>query len=269
MISLYLRCEFLEMQARLTDVLCLHHTDSRVSLDSITSFAGSINTKKAYKKFCKSLYQIGVTAEMISRKEREILNIFQPQCTATSSQIDDRTTSQLLVGEETSPISIDRSILAGNKSGGNRSKFSWVRPQIDFLVGPFMLAAAEAGNIQRLNSTLEFIRNINFKGDRKETALHRAAYRGNNDAVDLLLTKGASIAVMDEDNHTPLHHAALNGNTSTVELLLTKGASIEATTKDAETPLHFAARIGHTDTVELLLGKGASRGGHETKSLGT
>ena len=79
------------MQAQLTNVLGLHHTDSRVSLDSITSFAGSINTKKAYKKFCKSLFQTGVTAEMISQKEGEILKIFKPENTATSSQVDDHT----------------------------------------------------------------------------------------------------------------------------------------------------------------------------------
>ena len=77
------------MQARLTDVLGLKHTNSTVSLDSITSFAGSINTKKAYKEFCKNLSQIGVTREMISQKEEEILNIFKTQNTTTNGQIDD------------------------------------------------------------------------------------------------------------------------------------------------------------------------------------
>ena len=84
LIYFYLSCEFLEVQARLTDVLGLHRTSSRVSIDSITSFAGSINTKKAYKSFCKDLYQIGVTPEMISQKKREILNIFKPQNTVIS-----------------------------------------------------------------------------------------------------------------------------------------------------------------------------------------
>ena len=77
------------MQSRLTNVLGLHCSNSIVSIDSIASFAGSINTKKAYKKFCKNLFQIGVTSEMISQKEQEILDIFNNQNTATSSQIDD------------------------------------------------------------------------------------------------------------------------------------------------------------------------------------
>ena len=59
-----------------------------MSIDSITSFAGSINTKKAYKKFCKGLYQVGVTSEMISEKEKEIFDIFKSQDIATTSWID-------------------------------------------------------------------------------------------------------------------------------------------------------------------------------------
>ena len=73
----YLRCEFLQMQAQLTDLLGLHRTDSKISIDTISSFAGSVKTKKAFKRFCRNLFQIGVTAEMINQKEREILDIFE------------------------------------------------------------------------------------------------------------------------------------------------------------------------------------------------
>lgn len=78
-----------EMQAHIASVLGLHRTNSRVSLNSTFSFSGSINTKKAYKKFCKGLYHIGVTAEPISQIEGPIHNIFKSQDIATSSQIDD------------------------------------------------------------------------------------------------------------------------------------------------------------------------------------
>ena len=54
-----------------------------------------------------------------------------------------------------------------------------------------MLAAAEAGDTKRFISTLEYIRNINFKDDHgKETALHKAADRGHEDIVQLRLGKG-------------------------------------------------------------------------------
>ena len=72
----------------MTDVLGLHRTSTRVSIDSVASFAGSGNTKKAYKKFCRYLFQIGVTSEMISQKEAEILDIFKLQGTAIRGLAD-------------------------------------------------------------------------------------------------------------------------------------------------------------------------------------
>ena len=77
------------MQAQLNNLFGLHGTNSTVSIDSISSFAGSVNTKKAYKKFCKNLFGIGVTSEMISQKEEEILNIFKAQNAAVSGKVDD------------------------------------------------------------------------------------------------------------------------------------------------------------------------------------
>ena len=75
------------MQARLTDVLGLHSTSSRISVTSIVSFTENINTREAYKQFCRNLYQIGVTEDMIRLKEKEILKILRPENMAASSQI--------------------------------------------------------------------------------------------------------------------------------------------------------------------------------------
>ena len=77
------------MQAQLNNLLGLYRTNSSVSIHSITSFAGSANTNKAYKEFCQNLFQIGVTADMVRQKKSEILNIFKPQNIAISRQIDD------------------------------------------------------------------------------------------------------------------------------------------------------------------------------------
>ena len=279
------------MQARLSDVLGLHRTSSRASTDS---FAGSINTRKAYKKFCKNLFQVGVTSEMIKQKEKEILDIFNTQNT-TSSQIDGggiADQSQILgVSDyfrgETLLIEI---YLTENKE---QSRFPRFRPPIDFIVGPLMLSAASAGDTKRLISILEYIRNLDFNLgiDGNQTALHKAAREGHKDIVQLLLEKGASIEAIDAAKLNPLGIAALNGHngvvelllekgaliepmgcnpllcaaqadhTSTVELLLTKGASIEAETFGGCTPLYVAAWEGHISIVELLLAKGASTEG--------
>ena len=250
------------MQAQLNSVLGLRRTMSK---DSIVSFAGSINTKKAYKKFCKGLFNIGVTAEMIGQKEKEIQDIFTTQHPTASNQMDDITPADpnpalhpLLpeVGNssnaETSPP-----ISTGSESN-SRLGFGWVRPPIDFLVGPLMLSAAETGNTKRLVSILEYVRNINLADGQEETALHKAAAKGHQDIVQVLLSKEASLEANNSFGRTPLHHAAWSGHTSIVELLLTKGASIEAKDKDGWTPLHQSAWGGHTSTAELLLSKGAS-----------
>ena len=77
-------CEYLELQTRLTDVLGLHRTSSRISVTSIASFVENTNTGEAYKQFCRSLYQIGVTEDIIRKKEKEILEILGSQSTVSS-----------------------------------------------------------------------------------------------------------------------------------------------------------------------------------------
>ena len=132
---------------------------------------------------------------------------------------------------------------------------------MDFIVGPLMLSAAEAGDTKRLISTLGYIRNIDFtRGvDMERTALHKAAHRGHKDIVQILVEKGASIEAMDNGNKTPLHLAVRNGHTDTVDLLLMKGASVQAFNED-NSALFVAAQSGYTSTVELLITNGVSGG---------
>ena len=272
-------CDSDEMRARFDNILGLRRRDSVVSL------AGSINTKKAYKKLIKDLLTIGVTADMI---EKEIKDIFSPQQMVDRNQMNDSTFGNQTQLPEESPLLQAQSqllgvgdsssagtstILVGNRPK-SRSRFSWVRPPIDFLVGPRMLAAAEAGDTQRLISTLEYVRDVGFSDNQNMTALHKAAARGHKEIVQLLLAKGAAIEAMNSDNNTPLHLAASGDESSTVELLLAKGASIEALDSGNNTPLHYAAGRGYTNldqvhsiqyygdhfprTVELLITNGAS-----------
>ena len=245
-----------EIQAQLNIALGLRRSHSLVSL------AGSINTKKVYRNFCKGLFESGVTADMIKGKEKEIHNMFKPpNATTTSSQIDVSTNpdqSQLPEGSNSSDSETSPLPTISTEPNQNQLRFPRVLPPMDFLVGPLMLDAAKAGNIKRLKSTLGYVRDINFMDDTEATALHKAASGGYNDIVQLLLTKGASIEVRNRFNNTPLHLAVWHGHTNTVELLLSNGASIEATNNINDTPLHRAAWCGYTSMVELLLAKGAS-----------
>ena len=183
------------------------------------------------------------------QKEKEIQDMLKPHNPVTSNQMDDSTfvdTNQLPgVGNSSGADTLAISTMSA-ENPRPRSRLSWVRPPIDFLVGPLVLTAAETGNMKRLISTLDYVRNINFADDRGETALHKAAASGHSDAVQLLLSKGASIEAMNSFNDTPLHLAARKGYTSIMELLLTDGASGQAMDEDNSTLLHHAASSGHT-----------------------
>ena len=52
------------------------------------------------------------------------------------------------------------------------------------------------------------------------TPLLEAAYRGNTDIAELLLSHGANLAAKDSDGFTALHKAADHGKAEVVQLLL-------------------------------------------------
>ena len=120
--------------------------------------------------------------------------------------------------------------------------------------------AATFGDVDRLAVLLEADPGLT---DRRSgdgfTALHLAAFFGQDDAVRLLLGRGA-----DPDAYgtgwmtgTPLNSAASAGHAATVDLLLEAGADPDAVQRGGWTPLHSAAHNGDARTVELLLAGGA------------
>ena len=95
------------------------------------------------------------------------------------------------------------------------------------------------------------------------TALHRAAERGDVQAVAQLLAAGAQVnaqvrsdELLNSDwGNTPLHLAALNGRTEAVKLLIGRGAGVNATNDRGATPLHLA--VEHPAVIAQLLSAGA------------
>ena len=90
-----------------------------------------------------------------------------------------------------------------------------------------------------------------------QQALLEAAFAGELDTVERLVTEGTSVDTTDPDKHTPVMWAAFNGHTEVVRYLLQQGATLDAKDASGRTALMYASSGPYPETVELLLKKGA------------
>lgn len=90
-----------------------------------------------------------------------------------------------------------------------------------------------------------------------EQALMEAAFTGNLEVAQELVSKGISPNATDAEQHTPLMWAAFNGHTPVIGYLLEKGAKLDATDENGRGALMYASSGPYAETVEFLLNKGA------------
>ncbi|XP_067678956.1 serine/threonine-protein phosphatase 6 regulatory ankyrin repeat subunit B-like [Haliotis asinina] len=90
-----------------------------------------------------------------------------------------------------------------------------------------------------------------------KTALHYAAESSSGDSLQLLLDDTAITSIKDKHGKTPLHYAAAKGSSDSVKLLLEKGADPCTNDLQGKTPLHCAAETEHGDNIRYLLDNGA------------
>jgi len=96
------------------------------------------------------------------------------------------------------------------------------------------------------------------------TALHHAASRGHQNAMLLLMHKGANLEPVNHSLDTPLHLASQNGHESCVKAIVyyaehsRQPINTSCQNINGDTPLHFAARWGFQSIVLLLAETGAS-----------
>jgi hypothetical protein len=136
-------------------------------------------------------------------------------------------------------------------------------------------------NLQNISSLLTNGADPNSYDDKHQTAMHRAAWKGQRLAISLLCSRGAFVDIRDAWSRTPIHFAAAYGNAflihkvilfmtsfitlegrgedypSTITALYFCGANFNVGDQSHNTPLHLAAAEGHAGTVRQLVKYGA------------
>ncbi len=99
-----------------------------------------------------------------------------------------------------------------------------------------------------------------------ESILHRAIANRSEHCVQLLLSEGALVDVVDKAGNLPIHLAIQQGSLSMVKLLVKFGANVNSpTSHDKQTPLLLATLQGNLDIVQFLL---ANKAVVDAKSYG-
>ncbi|XP_023171339.2 ankyrin repeat and MYND domain-containing protein 2 [Drosophila hydei] len=94
---------------------------------------------------------------------------------------------------------------------------------------------------------------VNFVDDSGMSILAHASFKGNKEAVQLLLDMGADINLNQHGaDYTPLHFAALSGNTHVCRQLLDAGINPNSINSVNRTASQMAAFVGNHSCVETI-----------------
>ena len=88
----------------------------------------------------------------------------------------------------------------------------------------------------------------------KNISIHSAASEGNLDLIRSMLIKNPDLVnSIEKFGFTPLHFAAFTGNKDVADLLLTQGADVNAKFYQGITPMQVAVQKGHKEVIDLLI----------------
>ena len=119
--------------------------------------------------------------------------------------------------------------------------------------------AARGGQEEVLELLLTRQVGVDVRNLEGKTPLHEAAQAGEARAVEVLLRAGAEVDAIKRADWTPLMLACTKpANSEVVSLLLEAGARTELRNKDGWTAWHIAVRTGDTQLLHLLLSSSSS-----------
>jgi len=99
---------------------------------------------------------------------------------------------------------------------------------------------------------------VNTKNDDGLTSVHFAAYRGNNELIEYLISIGADVYANDNDGHNCIHIASQSDRINTIYYLMKNyNFNINKGDRKLSTPLHWAAFLNKENSLTYLLAWGA------------
>jgi ankyrin repeat protein len=115
--------------------------------------------------------------------------------------------------------------------------------------------AAICGNVEVARKLLDCGVDVDTRGFKSWTPLHKAAQNGRHLLAKALINRGANVNALSSDGRQfrPIHEAIWNGHPAMVDLLLKHGADIEARDNDGLTPLLLAVKEGKEEQIPILL----------------
>lgn len=124
---------------------------------------------------------------------------------------------------------------------------------LDRMKESFLIAAAQGGNNQDIESLVDYGADINWKGQSGDTPLLAACRRGYVSSVQLLLAYGADVNICGNDSLYPIHVCVQRGDYEMLNVILESNVNTIMKTRDGYTALDIARMKGYDDICSRLI----------------
>lgn len=120
-----------------------------------------------------------------------------------------------------------------------------------------LFVAVEDGNVEMVETLLNFGAKVNAQDDEKRTPLMNLDDDAKPELVQLLLNFGAKVNAADKEGNSVLIAVSTRTDAKILQILLNHGAKVNAQNKDGQTALMNAAEADNLENVRVLLAAGA------------